>query len=107
VVGVAPRQAPLVAALLPERLHELHRLEGALRIEYDSLARGVGLGAAEGPGHGVGEHRRVAEGVAEGLAIGLTLLLQAGEELAGLVPPLGILGGAGPLCAGAHVGPPT
>ena len=95
VVGVVPGQAALVAALLPERLHELHRLDGALAVDDDLLAGLVGLGAAEGPEHRVGEGRRVAEGVAEGLPVGLALLLEDGEDLAGLVPGLGIAAGAG------------
>src|SRR6266850_3709033 len=47
VVGIVPRQAAFVAALLPERLHELHRLEGAFAVEHDLLARLVGLCGTE------------------------------------------------------------
>src|SRR6266404_4922265 len=94
VVGVVPRQAAFVAALLPERLHELHRRSGALAVEHDLLGRLVGLGGAEGPRYWVREGRRVAEGVTERLTVGMALLLQRGEDLARLVPGLGI--GAGP-----------
>src|SRR5437016_1838936 len=94
VVGVVPGQATLVAALLPEPLHEFHRLDGALALEHDLLARLVGLGGAEGPGHRVGEGRGIAEGVAERLAVRLALLLEPGEQLARLVPRLRVVAGA-------------
>src|SRR5262249_47306358 len=90
-VSVVPGQAALVAAFLPERLHELHRLEGALAVDGDLLAGLVGLGPAERPQHRVREGRSVAEGVAERLAIGLALLLEGSEDLARLVPRLRIL----------------
>src|SRR5262249_32882282 len=89
VVGVVPRQSALGAALLPESLHELHGLDRALAVEHDLLARLVGLGGAVGPGHRIGERRRIAERVAERLAVRLALLLETGEELARLVPRLG------------------
>src|SRR5438093_4736703 len=38
VVRIVPRQPALVAALLPEGLHELHGLDGALAVEDDLLA---------------------------------------------------------------------
>src|SRR2546428_2491097 len=97
VVGVVPGQAALVAALLPERLHELHRLDGPLAVDGDLLARLVGLGPAERPEHRVREGRSVAEGMAERLAIRLALLLERGEDLARLVPRLRELAGARPL----------
>src|SRR5258708_21918161 len=59
VVRVVPGQAALVAGVLPERLHELHRVDRALGVQHDLLAGLVGLGAAEGPEHGVREGRRV------------------------------------------------
>src|SRR2546427_574858 len=95
VVGVVPGQAALVAAFLPERLHELHRLEGALAIDGDLLAGLVGLGPAERPEHRVREGRSVAEGVAQRLAVRLALLLEGSEDLARLVPRLRELAGAG------------
>src|SRR6266446_6039119 len=94
VVGVVPGEPALVAAVLPEALHELDRVERALAVEDDLLAALVGLGSPEGPQHGVGEGGGVAEGVAEGLPVGLALLLEHGEELVGLLPGLGILAGA-------------
>src|SRR3989442_231886 len=103
VVGVVPRQPALVAALLPERLHELHGLQRALAVEHDLLAALVGLGAAVRPQHRVGEGRRVAEGVAERLTVRLALLLHHREELAGVLPGLGVLVGARFLEPGAAV----
>src|SRR5207302_4046340 len=88
VVRVVPRQPPLVAALLPEGLHELDRLDGPTAIDHDLLAGLVRLGAPEGPEHRVREGGRVTEGVAESLAIRLALLLEDGEELSGIVPRL-------------------
>src|SRR5262245_60303124 len=95
VVGVVPRQPALVAALLPEGLHELHRLHRYLGIEDHLLAGLVSLGRPEGPRQRIGEHRRVAEGVSEGLPVGLALLLEPGKELARGVPGLRVLAGPG------------
>src|SRR6266446_10367315 len=86
--------AALVAALLPERLHELHRLHGALTVDGDFRAARIGLGAAEAPQHRIAEGRGVAEGVAEGLAVRLALLLELGEDPPRLVPGLRVLVGA-------------
>src|SRR2546426_3264845 len=93
VVRVVPREAALVAALLPEGLHELHRLDRALAVEDHFLAGLVGLGAAEAPQHRIAEGRGVAERVAEGLAVRLALLLELGEQLPRLVPGLRVLVG--------------
>src|SRR5437870_3580058 len=94
VVRVVPRKAALVAALLPERLHELHRLHGALAVDGDFRAARIGLGAAEAPEHRIREGRGVAEGVAEGLAVRLALLLELGEDPPRLVPGLRVPVGA-------------
>src|SRR5215468_4518311 len=91
VVRVVPREPALVAAILPEGLHELHRLDGAGAVQHHLLTRLVRLRAAVGPEHGVGEGGRIAEGVAEGLAVGLALLLERREELPRLFPRLGVL----------------
>src|SRR6266850_4182007 len=104
VVGVVPGQPALVAALLPESLHELHRLERALGVQHDFLAALVRLGPAVRPQHRIGEDGRVAEGVAQCLAVRLALLLHPREELAGLVPRLRVLAGAGLLQPRAAIG---
>src|SRR5216117_1423175 len=38
VAGIVPGQPALVARVLPEGLHELHRLDGALGVDHDLLA---------------------------------------------------------------------
>src|SRR5574341_1585796 len=86
VVRVVPGEPALVATLLPQRRHVLHRVDGALAVDHDLLAGGVSLRAAERPEQGVRPGRRVAEGVAERLAVGLALLLERGGRLAQLVP---------------------
>src|SRR5207302_6415612 len=88
VVGVVPREAALVARVLPERLEELHRFDRALRVDDDLLARLVDLRAAEVPEERIGERRRIAEAVPQRLADGLALRLQLLADLAVLVPRL-------------------
>src|SRR5204863_8537714 len=73
VVRVVPREAALVAAVLPEGLEELDGLDRALRVDDDLLAGLVDLGAAEVPQERIGERRRIAEAVAERLPDRLAL----------------------------------
>src|SRR4029453_1173359 len=86
VIGVVPRQPALVAAVLPEGLQELHRLERALGVDHDLLAAPVDLGTAEVPQERVGEDRRIAEAVAERLPDRLALGLELFSHVAGLCP---------------------
>src|SRR5262249_32999386 len=88
VVRVVPRQPALVARVLPEGLDELDRLEGALRVDRDLLARLVDLGAAEVPQERIAEGRRIAEAVPERLSDWLALGLELLAGLAILVPRL-------------------
>src|SRR5262249_59878942 len=63
---------------------------------YAYLPGGLaGLGPAERPQHRVRDRGRAAKGGAEGLAVGLALLLERREPLAGLVPGLRVVAGAG------------
>src|SRR5882724_11461586 len=86
VVGVVPREAALVAGVLPEGLHELHGFDAALAVDRHLLAGLVDLGAPEVPQQRIGEGRRVAEAVPEGLPDGLALGLELLADLAILVP---------------------
>src|SRR4029450_9145558 len=88
VIGVVPRQPALVAAVLPEGLQELHRLERALGVDHDLLAAPVDLGTAEVPQERVGEDRRIAEAVAERLPDRLALGLELLADVAVFVPGL-------------------
>src|SRR5262249_51301757 len=88
VVGVVPGEAALVEGVLPERRHELHRLDRLLRVEDDRLAVLLDLAAAPRPEEGIGEGRGVAEGVAERLAERPALRLQLLAGLAVLLPGL-------------------
>jgi hypothetical protein len=78
VVGVVPGERALVAAVLPEALHELDRLDRLLGIDDDGLAVGIDFLATPRPHVGIGEGRCIAERVAERLAdrvsFGLELL---------------------------------
>ena len=85
---VVPREAALVARVLPERLHELHGLHRGRAVEHDLLARPVHLHAAEAPRERVGPRGRVAEGVAERLADRLAFLLELHPDLPQLVERL-------------------
>src|SRR5262249_32961301 len=80
VVAVVPRETALVAGFLPERLHELDRLHGALAVD-GRLAALVGLGAAEVPEQRVGPRRGIAEGVPQCLPVWVALLLQLRGDL--------------------------
>src|SRR5581483_11456288 len=103
VVGVVPGEAALVERVLPELLHELHRLERLLRVEHH-LAFLVDLLPAPGPEIRIAEGRRVAESVAERLperaALGLQLL--AGVVI--LLPGLGEIAEADFLEPGFAIG---
>src|SRR6266542_2079045 len=89
VARVVPGEAPLVAGVLPEGLHELDRLERFLAVEDDLLAGPVHFSAAEAPRERVGPRRCIAEGVAKRLANGMALLLELHADLAELVEGLG------------------
>jgi hypothetical protein len=91
VVGVVPGEAALVMRVLPERGHELDRLDRLLAVEHDGLAVGLDLLAAPRPQVGIAERRRVAEGVAERLADRPALGLQLLAGLAVLLPGVGKL----------------
>src|SRR5882762_483427 len=88
VVGIIPGETALVAGVLPESLHELHGLDGALAVDHDLLAARVHLSAAEIPEERIGEGWRVTEAVAERLAHRLALGLELLSHLAPLVPRL-------------------
>ncbi len=93
VAGVVPGDPGLVMGFLPERGHELDRLDRRLAVEHD-LAAGVDLAAAERPQQRIDEGDAVAERVGQGLAdrVALGLELLAGGAV--LVPGLGELGHA-------------
>src|SRR6266511_3027311 len=76
VARVVPGEAPLVAGVLPEGLHELDRLDRFLAVEHNLLARLVYFCASEAPRERVGPRRGIAERVAERLPDGMALLLE-------------------------------
>jgi hypothetical protein len=91
IVGVVPGEPALVAGVLPEGLHELHRLQRPLGIEDDLLAAGIGLGAAEAPEEGIGEGGWITEAVPQRLPDRLALGLELLAHLTPGVPGLGEL----------------
>src|SRR5262249_2968008 len=76
VARVVPGEPALVTGVLPERLHELHRLDGALAVDHDLLAGRVDLGASEVPQQRIGERGWIAEAVTQRLADRLALRLE-------------------------------
>ncbi len=92
VVGVVPRQAALVAGILPEAGHELDRFDRLLGVDHDRLAVSIDLLAAPRPHVRIGEAGRVAERMAERLADRPALGLQLLAGVAVGLPGLGELG---------------
>src|SRR5215472_3994319 len=93
VVRVVPGEAPLVAGLLPEGLHELDGLDGALAVE-SRLAALVCLGAPEVPQQRIRPRGGVAEGMPQRLPVRVALLLELRANLSQLVVALGESGHA-------------
>ena len=89
VVGVVPGKRALVAAILPEALQELHRLERLLGVDRHGLAVGLDFLAAPRPQIGIGEGGRIAERMAERLADRVALGLQLLGRVTILRPGLG------------------
>src|SRR3989449_11230863 len=94
VVRVVPREAALVAGVLPEPDRELHRLERLLRVDGDGPAVLLDLLAAPCPHEGVPEHGRIPEGVTGGLADRVPFGLDLRADLPVLLPRLRELLGA-------------
>src|SRR5256885_12801 len=92
--GRADREAllgdePFVVDVLPERHHELPRLDRCWAVQHNCLAVCFDLFAAPGPQVRVSEGGRIAEGVAQRLSDGPSLCLQLLAGLAILFPGLG------------------
>src|SRR3989442_14058502 len=88
VVRVVPREAALVAGVLPEPDRELHRLDRLLGVDGDSPPVLLDLLTAPRPHERVPEHRRVPEAVPGGLADRVPLGLELLADLPVLLPRL-------------------